>query len=124
MSGITGQGVDQFLEEVDRGREEYETEYQVEYERLRKEKEKVEMERIGKTSGKGTDVKMGLCHTMRREVEEGIFLRPAGDEEAELEEERNFAEEEESREEASFRSYVASRKERMDKQIEEAIAKK
>ena len=124
MSGITGQGVDQFLEEVEKGREEYETEYQVEYERLRKEKETAEMERIGKSSGKGTDVKMGLCHTMRREVEEGIFLRPAGDEEPEPEEERNFAEEEESREEASFRSYVASRKEKMDKQIEEAVAKK
>lgn len=42
VSAMTGKGVDEFLEKVGEARVEYDTEYKVEYQRLRKEREEAE----------------------------------------------------------------------------------
>ena len=91
VSAMTGEGVETFLQAVREGREEYETEYRPEYERLKREREQLDMKRKGEAagaSGKGTEVDIGgLCHSMREEVEvpdnirQAIFLRHPGDEE-------------------------------------------
>merc|ERR1719244_2298718 len=43
VSAMTGEGVDEFIEAVREGREEYNTDYKPEYERLKKEREKVDL---------------------------------------------------------------------------------
>ena len=42
VSSMTGQGIDEFLEKVDEAEVEYEEEYRVEYERLKREKDEAE----------------------------------------------------------------------------------
>merc|ERR1719282_1584601 len=116
VSAMTGEGVDQFLQAVREGREEYETEYRPEYERLKREREALDMKKKEeKSSGKGKEVDMGLCHTIREEVEvpenirQAIFLRHPGDEEDEVEDEVDMEQEEESREGDSFRNFIRAR---------------
>merc|ERR1719187_1917672 len=101
---MTGEGVDNFISAVREGREEYNKEYKPEYERLKREREALDMKKKEeKSSGKGKEVDMGLCHTIREEVEvpenirQAIFLRHPGDEE------------EESREGDSFRNFIRAR---------------
>ena len=112
--------MEQFLQAVREGREEYETEYRPEYERLKREREQLDMKKKGEAaggSGKGTEVDIGgLCHSMREEVEvpdnirQAIFLRHPGDEEdMEEEEEEDREQEEESREGDSFKAFIKSR---------------
>jgi len=128
VSAMTGQGVDNFTEAVRAGRKEYEEEYRPEYERLRKEKEEAKQREVDSnksqsSGGKGKEVNLGLCHSMREEVEvpanirEGIYLRPLGDDEddeVEGEEDKEFGEE--SREKESFQSFVTQHQEHtMDK---------
>merc|ERR550519_1314032 len=116
VSAVSGQGLGEFIEAVEKGKVEYETEYRPEYDRIRseKEKEKVIKDKEGeKKSGAGSEMKLGLCHSMREEAESNIYLRPTGTEEDE-EGTRNIEEEEESREGDSFRSYVANRRQKID----------
>merc|ERR1719474_1411603 len=94
VSAMTGEGVDNFITAVREGREEYIKEYKPEYERLKKERGALDLKKKEeKSSGKGKEVDMGLCHTIREEVEvpdnirQAIFLRHPGDEEDEVEEE-------------------------------------
>jgi len=119
VSAMTGEGVDDFVEAVREGREEYNTEYKPEYERLKQEREKVDMMKTSQgkkeESGKGKEVSMGLCHSIREEAEipenirEGIYLRHPGDEDEEPEEEVDLEQEEESREAESFKNFVHNR---------------
>ena len=90
MSAMTGEGVEQFIKAVREGREEYEREYRPEYERLRRERDQLDMKKKEGAggSGKGAEVDIGgLCHSMREEVEvpdnirQAVFLRHPGDEE-------------------------------------------
>ena len=88
---MTGEGVEQFIKAVREGREEYEREYRPEYERLKRERDQLDMNKKGAAagaSGKGAEVDIGgLCHSMREEVEvpenirQAIFLRHPGDDE-------------------------------------------
>ena len=83
VSAMTGEGMDLFLAAVERARLEYENEYKPEYARLMKEKEeKTQQEAVG-----DREVRQGLCHTRREEVEipeniaQDVYLRHPGDEE-------------------------------------------
>jgi len=116
VSAMTGEGVDNFISAVREGREEYNKEYKPEYERLKREREALDMKKKEeKSSGKGKEVDMGLCHTIREEVEvpenirQAIFLRHPGDEEDEVEDEVDMEQEEESREGDSFRNFIRAR---------------
>ena len=48
VSAMTGKGMDEFVEAVDASREEYQTEYKAEYDRLKKEKEEAEKVKVFK----------------------------------------------------------------------------
>lgn len=96
---MTGEGVEQFIKAVREGREEYEREYRPEYERLKRERDQLDMNKKGAAgaSGKGAEVDIGgLCHSMREEVEvpdnirQAIFLRPGDDEDMEEEVSSNY----------------------------------
>jgi len=123
VSAMTGEGMDLFLAAVERARLEYENEYKPEYARLMKEKEeKTQQEAVG-----DREVRQGLCHTRREEVEipeniaQDVYLRHPGDEEDEFEEDKfNVEEEEESREADSFKNYITNREAKLTKQINEA----
>lgn len=129
VSAVSGQGIDEFIEAVEKGKVEYDTEYKPEYDRIRKERENEKIKRDGEkkpeSSGQGSEMKMGLCHSMREESESNIYLRPSGTEDDDDEEGSiNIEEEEESREGDSFKAYVANRRQKIDKQIEESLSKK
>lgn len=122
VSAMTGEGVEDFVKAIREGREEYNTEYRPEYERLKHERELLDMKKSSEmkeveesASGKGKEVKMGLCHSIREEAEipenirEGIYLRHPGDEDEEPEEEIDIDQEEESREAESFKTFVQNR---------------
>merc|ERR1719228_466307 len=122
VSAMTGEGVENFVKAIREGREEYNTEYRPEYERLKHERELLDMKKSSEmkeveesASGKGKEVKMGLCHSIREEAEipenirEGIYLRHPGDEDEEPEEEIDIDQEEESREAESFKTFVQNR---------------
>ena len=118
VSAMTGEGVDNFISAVRDGREEYNREYKPEYERLKKEREELDMKKKEeKTSGKGKEVGLGLCHSIREEVEvpdnirQAIFLKHPGDEDIdeEGEEEIDMDQEEESREGDSFKNFIKNR---------------
>jgi len=120
VSAMTGEGVDEFVDAVREGREEYNTEYKPEYERLKQEREKMDLVKISQNkkedgSGKGKEINMGLCHSIREEAEvpenirDGIYLRHPGDEDEEPEEEVDLEQEEESREAESFKNFVHNR---------------
>jgi len=117
VSAMTGEGVEKFVEAVREGREEYIQEYKPEYERLKGEREKIDLAKSNKVesaiSGKGKEVSMGLCHSIREEAEipenirDGIYLRHPGDVDDDSEaEEVDVDQEEESREAESFSNFV------------------
>merc|ERR1719394_1355334 len=118
VSAMTGEGVDNFISAVREGREEYNNEYKPEYERLKREREQLDFKKKEeKTSGKGKEVAMGLCHSIREEVEvpdnirQAIFLKHPGDEndDDDDEEEVDMEQEEESREGDSFKNFIRNR---------------
>jgi len=130
VSAMTGEGVDDFVKAIREGREEYNTEYRPEYERLKHEREMLDMKKSSQmkeaeesASGKGKEVKMGLCHSIREEAEipenirEGIYLRHPGDEDEEPEEEIDVDQEEESREAESFKNFVQNRSAHTEEKI-------
>merc|ERR1711862_399532 len=95
---------------------EYNNEYKPEYERLEREREQLDLKKKEeKTSGKGKEVAMGLCHSIREEVEvpdnirQAIFLKHPGDEDDDDEEEVDMEQEEESREGDSFKNFIRNR---------------
>ena len=115
---MTGEGVDGFIDAVREGREEYNNEYKPEYERLKREREQLDLKKKEeKSSGKGKEVAMGLCHSIREEVEvpdnirQAIFLKHPGDEndDDDDEEEVDMEQEEESREGDSFKNFIKNR---------------
>eukprot|EP00092_Neocalanus_flemingeri_P043568 GFUD01048042.1.p1 GENE.GFUD01048042.1~~GFUD01048042.1.p1 ORF type:complete len:234 (-),score=93.01 GFUD01048042.1:31-732(-) len=130
VSAMTGEGVEGFVEAVREGREEYNTEYRPEYERLKQEREQADLVKTSQTmkgesssSGKGKEVNMGLCHSIREEAEipenirDGIYLRHPGDEDEEPEEEVDIEQEEESREAESFKNFVQNRSAQTENKI-------
>ena len=131
VSAMTGEGVDNFLAAVRDGRREYNTEYRPEYDRLRREREELDLkkneEKQSGGSGKGKEVDLGLCHTMREETEipdnirQDILLRHPGDDEDEedREEEVDMEREEESREGDSFRTFIKNRTDLTEEKIKQ-----
>ena len=127
VSAVTGEGVDNFLAAVRDGRKEYDTDYKPEYERLRREREELDMKKTEKeSSGKGKEVELGLCHSMREETElpenirQDILLRHPGDEdEGEEEEEVDMDKEEESREGDSFKNFIKNRTDLTEEKIKQ-----
>jgi len=127
VSAMTGEGVDNFLAAVRDGRREYNTEYKPEYERLRREREELDLKKkqdLG--SGKGKEVDLGLCHTMREETElpdnirQDILLKhPGDDDDEEREEEVDMDKEEESREGDSFKNFIKNRTDLTEEKIKQ-----
>jgi len=102
VSSVTGKGIDSFLELVGDARQEYETDYKKEYQRLREAKKQAEKAAAAKHSVDGKGKEVPLLHTMPAEVESNIYLRHPGDQpdtiDEESEEERDHEDEEERRE--------------------------
>merc|ERR1719244_870066 len=130
VSAMTGQGGDKFVEAVRAGREEYNNEYRPEYDRLRREKEnaKKQNNQVDKKDdtggGEGKEVNLGLCHSMREEVEvpanikEGVFLHDQDDDEVEEVEDKERGEE--SREADSFTAFVSSHRSQTESKIRQS----
>merc|ERR1712141_698274 len=72
VSAMTGQGFDEFLEELKSAAIEYEQDYKPEYERLRKAKVKAEEEKAKSSTSK-------LIESAPNESESNIYLRHPGD---------------------------------------------
>ena len=127
VSAMTGEGVDNFLAAVRDGRREYNTEYRPEYERLRREREELDLKKKQELgSGKGKEVDLGLCHTMREETElpdnirQDILLKhPGDDDDEEIEEEVDMDKEEESREGDSFKNFIKNRTDLTEEKIKQ-----
>jgi GTPase SAR1 family protein len=111
VSSMTGEGLEEFLEQLDDATQEYERDYKVEYQRLRtakNEAEKAEAEKRLENARKNINPnEVNLVHSMPMESESNVYLRHPGDPDEEMsEEERDFEGEDEVRDEASFKDYV------------------
>jgi len=119
VSAMTGQGLQQFMEAVEKSRIQYLEEYKPEYDRLLKERLEGTTSaapKPGSSKEKTKEEGSSLCYTRRQEVEvpeniaQDIYLRHPGDDEEEfVEEEYDGEKEEESREADSFNRYIANR---------------
>ena len=111
VSSMTGEGLDEFLDELKDAADEYERDYKVEYERLKSAKDQAE---LAKAHPKGS-----LIESAPMESENNIYLRHANDPDEEMsEEERDYEQEQERKEEDSFKAYV----DRHAKKIDEKVA--
>jgi GTPase SAR1 family protein len=121
VSAMTGKGVEDFLSKVEEARQEYETEYKEEYDRLRREKE------AAKTQARQEDPlkRSTLIHSAQMEDEGGVYLRRPGadDDSADSEEERDEAAEEESREGDAFQNYLARHQRATDQKMATQVDK-
>jgi len=113
VSAVNGQGIDKFFELVKDAEIEYEKDYRLEYERLREAKKNAEqakaeklVERHKKEQGAGKEVSM-LVHSIPKESSNNsVYLKHPGDEDEDLsEEERNY-DDEEQKEDESFKVYI------------------
>ena len=106
VSAMTGEGLDDFLEKLDEATDEYESDYKVEYERLRDAKVKAEKEAVlEKQNAKAKPV--SLIESAPMESDSNVYLKHSGDGDDDAsEEERDFDFENERREEDSFTSFV------------------
>jgi len=119
VSAMTGQGLQEFMEAVEKSKIQYLEEYKPEYERLLKERLEGSSNSAPKPGSSKDDTKekeSGLCYTKRQEVElplniaQDVYLRHPGDDEEEfVEEEYDAEKEEESREADSFNRYITNR---------------
>ena len=78
VSAVTGEGFDEFLEELKSAAQEYEQDYKKEYERLRQAKAKAE-EDISKEKAKEKSSGSKLIESAPDESESNIYLRHPGD---------------------------------------------
>merc|ERR1719447_1285745 len=115
VSAMTGEGLDDFLEKLDEATEEYETDYKVEYERLKASKEKAEKDAEAnkaesstkKTTKDSVPLRSNLIESAPMEDESNVYLKHAGDDDDdESEEERDFEFENERKDEDSFASFI------------------
>lgn len=105
VSALRGDGYDDLLVKLDEAAIEYETEYRVEYERLRSAKK--EADDKAAEEKEPTKSSSNLIESAPMESESNIYLRHAGDpDESMSEEERDFEQEEERKEEDAFKAYV------------------
>jgi len=115
VSAMTGEGLDDFLGKLDEATEEYESDYKVEYERLKAAKVKAEKEAAEnkgesgskKTTKDAVPLRSNLIESAPMEDESNVYLKHAGDDDDdESEEERDFEFENERKDEDSFASFI------------------
>lgn len=111
VSAVTGQGFDELLEKLEEAKVEYENDYKVEYERLRKAKKKAEekeaqrhKDRVEQDSGAGQQVP--LVHSVPMESDSNLYLRHPGDDEDDDRVSEEEREDETRTETESFQNYI------------------
>merc|ERR1712004_838246 len=107
VSAMTGQGMDDFADALVGATEEYESDYKVEYQRLKEAKAKAE-----KDAAKTSAASASLIESCPMESESNIYLKHPGDpdeEDSEGEEQRDYELEHERKEDDSFKAYVESK---------------
>ncbi len=102
VSALTGAGFDEFMSAISDCKEEYEKDYKVEYEKLKRERKEVGSKRKKSESS--------LIHSMPMEVEEKSRIYIGLSDDVEEEEARDEEAEEESKEGEAFKSYLAKQK--------------
>merc|ERR1712117_217877 len=100
VSAMTGEGLDDFLGKLDEATEEYESDYKVEYERLKAAKVKAEKEAAENKGESGSKKTTKDAVPLRSNL---IESAPMDDE---SEEERDFEFENERKDEDSFASFI------------------
>lgn len=131
VSAATGQGIHRFFELVKDAEQEYEKDYRIEYERLRKAKTDAEKAKSQKLveqhkakHGSGKEVPM-LIHSVPKESGNNcVYLKHPGDEDDDelSEEERNYDDEEEQKEGESFQLYIDKHKKDTNQRIKKSNA--
>ena len=109
VSAMTGQGFDKFVEALVEATEEYETDYKVEYQRLKEAKGKAEQEAASASKSMPSS---SLIESAPMEAESNIYLKHPGDpdeEDSEGEEQRDYELEQERKEDDAFKAYVESK---------------
>jgi len=118
VSAMTGEGLDEFLDKLDEATEEYESDYKVEYERLKTAKVKAEKEASEERENPKKKT-VNLIESSPMESDSNIYLRHAGDEDDdESEEERDFEFENERKEESRFDSFVNQHSKQTNDRVE------
>ena len=118
VSAMTGEGLDEFLDKLDEATEEYETDYKVEYERLKTAKVKAEKEASEERENPKKKT-VNLLESCPMESDSNIYLKHAGDEDDdESEEERDFEFENERKEESRFDSFINQHSKQTNDRVE------
>ena len=118
VSAMTGEGLDEFLDKLDEATEEYESDYKVEYERLKIAKLKAEKEASEERENPKKKT-VNLIESSPMESDSNIYLKHAGDEDDdESEEERDFEFENESKEESRFDSFINQHSKQTNERVE------
>ena len=107
---MTGQGMDDFADALVGATEEYESDYKVEYQRLKEAKAKAEKDAAKTSSAAAASSSTSLIESCPVESESNIYLKHPGDpDEEDSEGEEDYELEQERKEDDSFKAYVESK---------------
>ena len=110
VSAMTGQGMDDFVDALVGATEEYESDYKVEYQRLKEAKAKAEKDAAKTSSAAAASPSTSLIESCPVESESNIYLKHPGDpDEEDSEGEEDYELEQERKEDDSFKAYVESK---------------
>ena len=110
VSAMTGQGMDDFADALVGATEEYESDYKVEYQRLKEAKAKAEKDAAKTSSAAAASSSTSLIESCPVESESNIYLKHPGDpDEEDSEGEEDYELEQERKEDDSFKAYVESK---------------